>query len=74
MRIHVERSEAILDLGHFLRTYDSAVVDRSDGHALEVSLLGSYSNRAMAERIGAAIEEWLSDGPATACRVQIDAA
>jgi hypothetical protein len=71
MKIHVDRSAAILDLSYFLRSQTSAIVQRTAAHELEISMLGSYTNEAMAEQIGAAILTWQSELPPSACRVEI---
>ena len=57
----------------FLRSRINAVVRPRGEYEIEVSLLGSYSNLAMAERIGQTIREWEAGERLSAYEIALDA-
>jgi len=70
MRVHVSDPAAVDDLAEFLRLRIEAVVERTAADEIEVSLLGSYSSRAMGEEIALAVEEWSSFRLPGGCRLE----
>jgi hypothetical protein len=64
MRVRVSDPGAVLDLAEFLRARVGAIVQQTGGSgpgqpaALEVSLLGSYSEEALRGELDATIRRW----------------
>ena len=57
----------------FLRSRINAVVRPRGEYEIEVSLLGSYSNLAMAEKIGQTVREWEAGERLSAYEAALDA-
>lgn len=72
MMIQVSDSNAVDGLSDFLQTRMNAIVEQTTPHGLEISLLGSFNNSAMAKEIGAALREWRTAGLAFGCRVELN--
>ena len=58
MRIRLSDPAAARDLSEFLRSRIGAIVEQREQGELEVSLVGSYGDRAMQERIELAVGQW----------------
>lgn len=72
MMIQISDPRAMGALSEFMRARVDAVVEQVTPNGLAISLLGSYSNTAMAKEIGSALRQWKS-GPLTAgCRVELN--
>jgi len=71
MVISVSDPRAIGSLSDFLRSRINALVEQRTANELDISLLGSYSNPAMAKEIGVAIGEWRADGQPAGCHVEL---
>jgi len=64
MRVHVRDEATAHELSEFLRRRVGAIVEQAsetpqrDGLEIEVSLLGSYSDRALKAEIESAVRRW----------------
>ena len=58
MRVRLEDPDAAADLAEFLRWRIGAVVERTGGRELEVSLLGSFGDEAMRDELETALRRW----------------
>ena len=58
MRIRMTDPAAARDLSEFLHSRIGAIVEQAQQDELEVSLVGSYGDTAMRERIELAVGQW----------------
>jgi hypothetical protein len=58
MRVRVYDPEDAADLAEFLSQRAGAIVEKTGGRELEVSLLGSYADAAMRDELETALRRW----------------